>query len=127
MGQVTDTGDVTTASGITQITIAEPPTTVELLAPFNQKMANISRGMTTEIACVASKSKPAPVFRWLVGDDEMVLKDLKKEDMEVFVDDMGLSTYTQTLTYAPNEAHNNKTIRLIIEFFLNHCHQLISL
>jgi len=106
-----DNGEVTTATGLANITVATAPKSVMLDEPFNNEFANVSRDTTYEVKCIATETRPAPVFKWMI--DETPLEG-KTMDEEVFVDQQ-ISTFAQTLFYKPESHHANKTLRCIIE------------
>jgi len=106
-----DNGEVTTATGLANITVATAPKSVMLDEPFNNEFANVSRDTTYEVKCIATETRPAPVFKWMI--DETPLEG-KTMDEEVFVDQQ-ISTFAQTLSYKPESHHANKTLQCIID------------
>lgn len=108
---VVDNGEVTTATGLANITVATAPKSVMLDEPFNNEVANVTTGETYEVKCIATEARPAPVFKWMI--DETPLEG-KTMDEEVFVDQK-ISTFAQTLFYKPESHHANKTLQCIID------------
>jgi len=109
---VVENSEVTTASGMANVSIATPPTDIFLEEPFEQKSSNFTLGLTYDIKCVVKNAKPAPQYVWKINDEEI---DGKKMDEEVFVDQTGISTFTQMFSYTPMKDHANKTIKCLVQ------------
>jgi len=108
---VVENSEVTTATGLANISVATAPKAVMLDQPFNNEHANVSKGKTYEVKCIATEARPAPKFLWKLDDE---LLEGKTMDEEVFVDPTGISTFAQTLYYKPEYHQDNKTLRCVI-------------
>jgi len=108
---VVENSEVSTASGMANITIATVPDNIFLENPFNQLSSNFTFGVVHDVKCIVKNAKPAPTYAWRIGDDELV-GEIK--DQEVFVDTSGISVFTQTLKYKPSRQHANKTLRCVV-------------
>ena len=65
-------------------------------------------GTVSSVKCIATKTRPSPVFTWKIGGMPVAGKTM---DEEQFVDTAGLSTFSQTLKYKALPEHSNKTLR----------------
>merc|ERR1712060_546904 len=108
---VVENSEVSTASGMANITIATAPDNILLENPFHQLSTNFTFGSVHDVKCVVKNAKPAPEYSWMIGDEEVVGE---VRDQEVFVDTSGLSVFTQTLKYKPSLKHANKTLRCVV-------------
>jgi len=105
---VVENSEVKTASGVSNITIATPPSDVYIEKPFNQLNSNFSHGGNNLVKCTAKNSRPAPSFVWTV--DEVTL-DHKTENMF----DEESAIFTQILHFVPTLEHANKTLRCTVQ------------
>jgi len=100
--------EVTTASGVSSLSLALPPASLNLLDQFAMTTANLSAHAQYEVVCKAGEAKPKPVFNWTL--DGKPLTGLETRDEEVMVDADGLSKFSQSLIYSPDLWHANKTL-----------------
>jgi len=100
--------EVTTASGVSSLSLALPPASLDLLDQFAMATANLSAHAQYEVVCKAGEAKPKPVFNWTL--DGKPLTGLETRDEEVMVDADGLSKFSQSLIYSPDLWHANKTL-----------------
>jgi len=100
--------EVTTASGVSSLSLALPPASLNLLDQFALTTANLSAHAQYEVVCKAGEAKPKPVFNWTL--DGKPLTGLETRDEEVMVDADGLSKFSQSLIYSPDLWHANKTL-----------------
>lgn len=109
---VVENSEVTTASGVANITIAVAPKTL-VLSPdmFEGETVNLTSGVEYEVSCEARETKPAPTFTWDIEGEEVQGKTM---DQEVMLDIEGLSTFNQKLFLTPSLDQANKTLRCTI-------------
>jgi len=111
---VVENSEVTTASGMANLSLAVAPEDVHLEAPFNQPEVNITEEFADAtstnmipIKCVVENAKPAPTFNWTV--DGVPIQG-ETRDEEIYVTVEGVSTFAQTLKLVPKQQYNNKTL-----------------
>lgn len=102
-----DGSEIVSRSGVANISIASTPDSVWLAGPFGSGAANVTFGRTKPVHCMVSNATPAPAFTWYIGDEE--LTGYKTELAET---DDGM--WTQTLSYSPNAAHANRSLRCVV-------------
>lgn len=109
---VVENSEVTTASGVANITIAVSPK-ILVLSPdmFEGESVNLTSGVEYEVSCEARETKPAPTFSWDIKGEEVQGKTM---DQEIMLDMDGLSTFNQKLFYTPSLDQANKTLRCTI-------------
>lgn len=109
---VVENSEVTTASGMANVSIATAPADIFLKEPFEQKSSNFTLGLIYDIKCVVKNAKPAPKYVWKINDEDVTGKTM---DEEVFVDQSGVSTFTQIFSYNPKMEHANKTLKCLVQ------------
>jgi len=107
---VEDETEVKVMSASASINIAnpEPPTSLVLLAPFNETTSNFTQGVVNKVSCSATGSRPAPSFLWTVEGETLTAPT---EDL---FDEENL-TYSQILLFTPNVEDANKTLTCTVE------------
>jgi len=108
---VVENSEVSTASGMANISIATAPDSILLEKPFDQLSTNFTFGTVYDVKCVVKNAKPAPEYVWMIGEEKLEGKTLNEE---LFVDPSGLSIFSQILKYKPSREHANKTIRCVV-------------
>jgi hypothetical protein len=116
---VVENSEVTTASGMANLSLAVAPEDVHLEAPFNQPEVNITEEFADAsstnvipIKCVVENARPAPTFNWTV--DGVPIQG-ETRDEEIYVTVEGVSTFAQTLNLVPKQNYNNKTLICLIQ------------
>jgi len=109
---VVENSEVSTASGMANISIATAPDSILLEKPFDQLSTNFTFGTVYDVKCVVKNAKPAPEYVWMIGEEKLEGKTLNEE---LFVDPSGLSIFSQILKYKPSREHGNKTIRCVVD------------
>ena len=128
MAVVEDETEVKVKSASASINIAdpEPPTSLVLLAPFNNTTSNFTQGLSeifsktcltkifsisgvvNKVSCTATGSRPAPSFLWTV-DGETVTASTEDLFNETNL------TYTQVLLFTPTAEDANKTLTCTVQ------------
>jgi len=115
---VVENSEVTTASGMANLSIAVSPEDIFLEAPFNQPEVNITAEFpkageldVIPVKCVVENAKPAPTFNWTIGG---VPATGETRDEEEYVTVEGVSTFAQTINLIPNPDYNNQSLVCVI-------------
>jgi len=113
---VTDaTSNAVTASADVDVTVAVPPTTVQIkIADVNAPSEyNVKMAAQKDVAveCIAEEARPPPTFSWYLGED-LLNGDISTRDEDA---SSGKKNYIETLKYYPSEKHDGKTLRCQVE------------
>jgi len=109
------TNNAVTSSADVDVTVAVPPTTVQIkIADVNAPSEyNVKMAAQKDVAveCIAEEARPPPTFSWYLGED-LLNGEITASDVEA---SSGKKNYIETLKYYPSEKHDGKTLRCQVE------------
>merc|ERR1711994_1115116 len=109
------TNNAVTSSADVDVTVAVPPTTVQIkIADVNAPSEyNVKMAAQKDVAveCIAEEARPPPTFSWYLGED-FLNGEITASDVEA---SSGKKNYIETLKYYPSEKHDGKTLRCQVE------------
>jgi len=101
------------ATGEIDVTVAIPPTSVALTPPGDTLALDVG-GQTESsrrVTCEAKAARPAPVFKWFIGETE-ITGDVVNDEKDIGGDK---ADYTSVLTYHAATKHNGQELRCQVE------------
>ena len=112
---IDDNNNAVASTADVNVLVAIPPTTVQIrIAGINSPLeydVKMAEQKEVFIKCIAEQARPSPTFTWFLGEDQLFGEISSRTEVK----DTGKNNYTETLKYIPNEKHDGKTLRCLVQ------------